>query len=313
MKKLKAVIDPVEKAIQLVEDAQMLWEMAVDEKDIKTQEEVCQSISELESKVDSVELVSLLSGKNDACDCFFSIHAGAGGTESCDWASMLLRMYTRYFERCGYSYEELDLTPGEEAGVRFVTLRVKGSYAFGYLSCETGVHRLVRISPFDSNSRRHTSFVAIDVLPDLGDTSDIEIDEKDVEMTLYCKASGAGGQNVNKVASAVRLVHKPSGIVVNCVTERSQHMNRALAFAMLNAKLARLEQQKRDSEMAQLYGDKGDIAWGNQIRSYVMQPYQMVKDHRTDYQVGNPQTVLDGDLDDFIAAYLRHRVSRKKS
>jgi peptide chain release factor 2 len=255
-------------------------------------------------------LTGLLSRPDDMKNCFFSIHAGAGGTESCDWANMLLRMYTRYFESCKYKYRELDITPGEEAGIRSITLGVSGPFAYGKLSCEVGVHRLVRISPFDANKRRHTSFAAVDCVPEFDEDIDIEIKEDDLEIDFY-RASGAGGQHVNKVSSAVRIKHGPTGIVVQCQNERSQHKNRAEAMKLLKAKLYMLEQQKRDAELAKLYSEKGEIAWGNQIRSYVMQPYQMVKDHRTNFQTGNVQAVLDGELDGFIETYLRHRAKEK--
>jgi peptide chain release factor 2 len=223
---------------------------------------------------------------------------------------MLLRMYSRYFERNKYSFKELDLTPGEEVGVRSTTLKVSGPFAFGKLSCETGVHRLVRISPFDSQNRRHTSFAAVDVIPEHEDDGDIEIGDDDVRGDVY-RASGAGGQHVNKTSSAVRITHLPTGIVVQCQNDRSQHKNRAEAMKMLRAKLYMLEKQKRDAEIAKLYSSKGEIAWGNQIRSYVLQPYQMVKDHRTDYQTGNVNAVLDGDIEEFIESYLKFRTQDK--
>jgi peptide chain release factor 2 len=223
---------------------------------------------------------------------------------------MLLRMFTRYCETNKFKYEELDITPGEEAGIRSITLRVAGPFAFGRLSCEIGVHRLVRISPFDSQSRRHTSFAAVDVTPEFDEDIDIELNDDDLRVDFY-RASGAGGQHVNKVSSAVRITHIPTGIVVQCQNERSQHKNRAQAMKVLRSRLYMLEQQKRDEEVAKLYSDKGEIAWGNQIRSYVLQPYQMVKDHRTNHQTGNVEAVLDGDLDPFIESYLRHRAKNR--
>jgi len=269
-----------------------------------------EDLGELLERCEQVELTGLLSGPNDMKNCFFSIHAGAGGTESCDWVNMLLRMYTRYFETKKYKVRELDITPGEEAGIRSITLRVSGAFAFGKLSCETGVHRLVRISPFDSQSRRHTSFAAVDCVPEFDEDIDIEIKDDDLRIDFY-RSSGAGGQHVNKVSSAVRITHIPTGIVVQCQNERSQHKNRAQALKVLKGRLYVLEQKKRDAEIAKMYSDKGEIAWGSQIRSYVLQPYQMVKDHRTNFQIGNVDAVLDGELDGLIESYLRYRAKNK--
>ena len=306
---VKTIIDPVNKVSASFGDLGELLEMAVEENDVETMESIVSDVEELNAKCDKIEVAGMLSGPDDMCPCFFSIHAGAGGTESCDWASMLLRMYTRYFERYDFKYEEYDITVGEEAGIRSVTLKVSGPFAFGKLSCETGVHRLVRISPFDSQSRRHTSFAAVDVVPEQED-AEIEVDEEEIRIDYY-RASGAGGQHVNKTSSAVRMTHIPTGIVVQCQNDRSQHKNKAQAMKMLKSRLYMLEKQKRDEEIAKLYSNKGEIAWGSQIRSYVMQPYQMVKDHRTDEQTGNVDAVMDGDIESFIEAYLRFR-SRKK-
>jgi len=307
---LKSVVEPVEKTLSAACDLAELFELAADESDEETLGQVEKELDELVKQCEQIELRGLLCGPNDMKNCFFSIHAGAGGTESCDWANMLLRMYTRYFEKNKYRFQELDITPGEEVGIRSITLRVAGPFAFGKLSCETGVHRLVRISPFDSQSRRHTSFAAVDCIPEFDDDIGVEINEDDLRIDFY-RASGAGGQHVNKTSSAVRITHEPTGIVVQCQNERSQHKNRAQAMKVLKARLYMLQQQKRDAQIAKLYGDKGEIAWGNQIRSYFLQPYQMAKDHRTGLQVGNVTAVLDGELDGFIESYLRYKAKNK--
>ncbi|MBN2590107.1 MAG: peptide chain release factor 2 [Sedimentisphaerales bacterium] len=307
---VKAIVEPAEELHDEINDLKELFELAMSESD---QNELClleESLAEAEKKCDQIELTGLLARPEDTKNCFFGIHAGAGGTESCDWANMLLRMYTRYFDLNKFKYQEIDIVPGEEAGIRSITLRVSGPFAFGKLSCETGVHRLVRISPFDSNKRRHTSFVAIDCVPEFDDDIDIEIEDDDLRIDFF-RASGAGGQHVNKTSSAVRITHLPTGIVVQCQNERSQHKNKSQAMKYLQAKLYMLEQQKRDAEIEKLYGNKGEIAWGNQIRSYVFQPYQMVKDHRTDHQVGNVEAVMDGDIEGFIESYLRYRAKIK--
>jgi peptide chain release factor 2 len=307
---LKSVIEPVEEIQREVKDLAELFELAAAEPDEEELEQLEDDLGQLVKRCEQIELQGLLSRPDDMKNCFFSIHAGAGGTESCDWANMLLRMYSRYFETKKYKFRELDITPGEEVGVRSVTLRVSGPFAYGKLSCETGVHRLVRISPFDSQNRRHTSFAAVDCVPEFDDDIDIEINDEDLRIDFY-RSSGAGGQHVNKVSSAVRITHEPTGIVVQCQNERSQHKNRAQATKVLKARLYMLEQQKRDAQLAKLYSDKGQIAWGNQIRSYVMQPYQMVKDHRTNFQTANIEAVLDGELDGFIESYLRCRAKKK--
>ena len=304
---IKSVIEPVKNALDTVNDLKELFELAEEENDRETLDQIEVDIKHLEKKCEQIELTGLLSGEHDSNNCFFSIHAGAGGTESCDWANMLLRMYTRYCDANKYKYEELDITPGDEAGIRSVTLRISGPFAYGKFSCERGVHRLVRISPFDSNARRHTSFAAVDCVPEFENDIEIEINEQDLRTDFY-RASGAGGQHVNKVSSAVRITHIPTGIVVQCQNDRSQHKNRASAMKVLKARLYMHEMEKRDANMKKLYGDKGEISWGNQIRSYVMQPYQMVKDHRTDFQIGNVTAVMDGHIEQFIESYLRFKV-----
>ena len=307
---LKSVIEPVEEIQREVKDLQELFELAVAESDEEELRQLEDDLGALVKRCEQIELQGLLSRPEDMKSCFFSIHAGAGGTESCDWANMLLRMYTRYFEANKYKFRELDITPGEEAGIRSITLRVSGPFAYGKLSCETGVHRLVRISPFDAANRRHTSFAAVDCIPEFGEDIDVEINEEDLRIDFY-RSRGAGGQHVNKTSSAVRITHEPTGIVVQCQSERSQHRNRAEGMKVLKARLFMLQQQKRDAELAKLYSDKGEIAWGNQIRSYVLQPYQMVKDHRTKFQTSDVDAVLDGELHTFIESYLRHRAKVK--
>ena len=310
LKLAKAVVAPITELAARIEDLETLYEMALEDDTEETYREVGTEAATALDDLDRLELRTLLSGPHDAGATYFSIHAGAGGTESCDWAEMLLRMYMRYFERARYKAEEIDRVEGEEAGIRSTTLRVTGPYAYGYLSCERGVHRLVRISPFDSQSRRHTSFASVDVLPILADV-EVDIDwDRDVREDTY-RASGAGGQHVNKTSSAVRLTHGPTGIVVQCQNQRSQHKNRAEVRGMLAAKLYQHEQAKRDRELAKLYGDKGEIAFGNQIRSYVLYPYQLVRDERTELKSPHTDKVLDGEIQEFIDAYLRHRAGRK--
>ena len=309
LKAAKSIVTPIVDLLARIEDARTLYELAVDADSADDLAEADEEAAQLAGDLERLELRTLLAGEHDAGNCYLSVHAGAGGTESCDWAEMLLRMYVRYFERVGLAAELVDRVDGEEAGVRSATIHVKGAYAFGYLSCERGVHRLVRISPYDSQSRRHTSFAAIDVLPELKEV-DVEIDwDKDVREDVF-RSSGPGGQNVNKLESAIRLTHLSTNIVVQCQNERSQHKNRAEARKMLAARLYQHEQAKRDAELSKMYDQKGQIAFGSQIRSYVLYPYQLVRDERTDLKVSQTEKILDGDLQEFIDAYLRHRLTQ---
>lgn len=310
LKGLRAQVEPVQEVLRRCDDASVLIEIAREQADDSSRMEVERELDVITQKTDKVELLTLLSGKNDHMPCFFSINAGAGGVESCDFAEMLLRMYLMYFERNGFSAEEVDRNPGEEAGIQSITLRVSGPYAYGYLSCEAGVHRLVRISPFNAQGKRQTSFAGVDVLPQFDETN-IELPEKDLEIVTFRRASGAGGQNVNKVASAVRIKHIPTGLVVECVVERSQKQNKELALSILQSKLEQMEQAKRDAELAKMYDEKGAIAWGNQIRSYVLHGSTIhVKDHRTNVAIGDTTRVLAGDIQPFIDAYLKFRLRR---
>ena len=286
------------------EDIETLLEMGYEENDASLIPEIQAELDDFVEKLESMRIRTLLSGEYDRNNAILKLNAGAGGTESCDWAGTLYRMYTRWAERKGFSVEVLDYLDGDEAGIKSVTFQVNGENAYGYLKSEKGVHRLVRISPFNAQGKRQTSFVSLDVMPDIEDDIDIEVNQDDLRIDTY-RSSGAGGQHINKTSSAIRITHIPTGIVVQCQNERSQHQNKDKAMQMLKAKLYLLEQQKQAEKLSGIRGEVSDIAWGNQIRSYVMQPYTMVKDHRTSAEVSNVDGVMDGKIDPFINAYLK--------
>ncbi len=304
---LKGFVNSFESIINQHEDLEVTFELAKEENDAELLEELKELLGSLKKEINDFELQMLLSEPYDANNAILELHPGAGGTESQDWASMLLRMYQRWAEHHNFSVETLDYLPGEEAGVKSVTLLIKGHNAYGYLKAEKGVHRLVRISPFDSSGRRHTSFVSCDVTPEMSDDVDIEIRNEDIKVDTY-RASGAGGQHVNTTDSAVRITHIPTNIVVTCQNERSQIKNREAAMKMLKSKLYQQEIEKQQQELAAIRGEQKEIGWGSQIRSYVFHPYSMVKDHRTNVEIGNTQAVMDGELDPFIDAYLRSQL-----
>lgn len=306
MKELKGLKDAFEKYNELVnglEDAKTLIEMADEENDASLVPEVEAEITAFEEKLEDLRIQTLLSGEYDKDDAILTLHAGAGGTEACDWCSMLLRMYTRWADANGYQTQVIDYLDGDEAGVKSVTIEISGDNAYGHLKSEHGVHRLVRISPFNAAGKRQTSFVSCDIMPDINDDVDVEINDDDLRIDTY-RASGAGGQHINKTSSAIRITHIPTNVVVQCQSERSQHQNKDKAMQMLKAKLYLMKQQENAEKTSDIRGDVKDINFGNQIRSYVLQPYTMVKDHRTNKDIGNAQSVLDGNINPFINAYL---------
>jgi len=300
---LKAEVDFWQDLKSEVEETKGYFELAREENDEETLREVQARVARLEQEIRTAEFKCTLGGENDSNNAIVSIHSGAGGTEAQDWAEMLLRMYLRWAERKEFHSEVIDYLPGEEAGVKGVTFTVNGEYAYGYLKAESGIHRLVRISPFDAGKRRHTSFASVFVYPEVKEEIAVEINEDDLRIDTF-RSSGAGGQHVNKTDSAVRITHLPTGIVVQCQNERSQHKNKATAMKVLKARLYELKRKEQEEKMEQLHSTKKEIAWGSQIRSYILQPYRLVKDHRTNLEVGNVDAVLDGDLDPFIETYL---------
>jgi peptide chain release factor 2 len=304
IKRLKGWVGPYESLVGRLQNASEMAELLAQEPDEGMAAELDGEAAELEAAVEAFELQAMLQGPDDPGNALLTIHPGAGGTESQDWAEMLMRMYVRWAERHGFEVKILDLLPGEEAGIKSVSIEISGRYAYGYLKAEKGVHRLVRISPYDSQARRHTSFASVFVYPDVDDTIEIDLREEDIRMDVF-RASGAGGQHVNKTSSAVRLTHVPTGVVVSCQQERSQTKNRATAMKMLRAALYQRKLEEQEAARAVVEATKTDNSWGNQIRSYVFQPYTMVNDHRTELKIGDVQRVMDGDLDQFIEAYLK--------
>jgi peptide chain release factor 2 len=308
--RIKSTLDGLKRLTSDLEDVEVLEELSAEEEDEEAAREAREKLSEITSRVETLEFKRILGDPDDERNAIVSINAGAGGTESQDWAEMLLRMYLRYAELNEFTTEFIEYQEGDEAGMKSATFLVKGDYAFGYLKGESGVHRLVRISPFDSNKRRHTSFASVFVSPEIDEGIEVEIEEKDLRVDTY-RASGAGGQHVNKTDSAIRITHFPTGIVVSCQNERSQHQNRATAMKILKARLYELEKEKQREKIDELNASKKEIGWGSQIRSYVLHPYRMIKDHRTGFETGNVEPVLDGDLSEFIKAYLQMRAAEK--
>ena len=308
LSRLSEEVDSFDRMFQRVSDARVLWELAAAESDEATGSEAEAEVTAIESELSSLEVMSLLSGEFDHLPAILEVHAGEGGTDSQDWAEILLRMYQRWAERRGFKTGLVDVTPGEEAGIKSATVTIEGRHAYGLLAAERGVHRLVRISPFDAAKRRHTSFASVDVTPEVEEDVEVEINADDLRVDTY-RSSGAGGQHVNVTDSAVRITHLPSGIVVSCQNERSQMQNRAVAMRILKSRLLVRALEEREAELKALSGEKREIGFGSQIRSYVMHPYQMVKDHRTAMEKGNVQGVLDGDIGDFIEAELRRKAS----